>query len=467
MKKRAHCFEALPVLTALAAGAVASSACVEVGGANFNEQTPGNAPGGVHVSFGELAVAPSGRYVFTASEGKLIAGDLRSKRMRVLEAIDNPTRVAFWPADRGAGLFVLSRPSSGMEVIASYDLENDRVVWTRALQRQDTQLDVSESSGAIAVWSAADDRHNAGSVVVLDAETGDLSFEKIFEQMITDIDLTRHSHKLIVTLAETRDEDRSPRTQISVFDTRTGTPLCEAQIPNCTSNLVLDKNESRGFLAPTRCGQDPVSVIEFSEESCRFEVNLPGFGPVALSPDGARAIAFLDRDAPELAGLPPIPEPVKTSTTRYHLMSIDTATLEFETAALGASLPRYTFTPDGAALLIDHRRSGSSEVAPPIAVLDLENRRSRPVTGDRAALDHYVLTPDSRHAFVANAGLFDLEIPEARMSRVSLLIAPESVNITPDGSTLLLKEAASSTAIHVFDVGRRRISGSMTLKIGG
>jgi len=134
------------------------------GGANFNEQAPGNSdrggtdlsgqgdpweseggwegegegegeaegsgrpPGVRRVRFREIAVDPKGRYVLTAVDERLALGNLESGAVRIVSGIEAPGRVAF--AHREARFYVGSTRSvcdrTGTEETAEPCLAGER-----------------------------------------------------------------------------------------------------------------------------------------------------------------------------------------------------------------------------------------------------------------------------------------------------------------------------------------------------
>lgn len=425
------------------------TACLD-GGANLHGQAPGTPEGGVDVGLGHIAVAPDGRYFLSNANGYLVVGDLEARAMRALEGLPKADLIAFWP--EGSGFFLLSMPTSfepdATEEVLSYDLARGEIVWREALPRFDTGLDVAPGERLV-LWGFSGAR-------VLDARSGDEVADVPSDEGLADLDVLSDG-RLLITYFSTRDAARDPHTRIAMF-APSGVALCAIDVPNCSAELVVDDAETRAFLAPTRCGRDPVSVVELEAEACRFRENLPGFGPVALSPDGATVVAFMDRDAVD-PDAPPLPAAVRYSDVRYHLMFIDAAALTFDTLPIGDVLPRYTFTPDGRTLIVDHSLREASEG---LALLDVAARVVRPVRGPVVDMDHYVLTPDSARAFVVDAGLYALVVAEAVVQSVPLSFIPLSINITPAGDTLLLRDAHSGSVI-TYDVAGEKESGAVPL----
>lgn len=200
-----------------------------------------------------------------------------------------------------------------------------------------------------------------------------------------------------------------------------------------------------------------MSVIELTEGSERFYRNLPGFGPVAMAPDGATAVAFLDSLNVDRA-LFDDPAKIPSSDfdqSRYHLMIIDTTTLGYDFAAVGASLPRYAMTPSGEMLLVD-----SSFFGKPLRLFDTVTRAFRDVDGPAIKLTNFVISSDSRHAYVLYPELFDIDVPAALVSEIDLPFVPQNINIAADDRSLYLRR--DNNHVCVFDLATRSCQRELT-----
>jgi hypothetical protein len=250
--------------------------------------------------------------------------------------------------------------------------------------------------------------------------------------------------------------DAGPSTRLHSLDLTTG-EVTRFEVPNCASELVLTPNARFAFLAPTRCTKDPVSLIDL--DANRFVKNLPGFGPVAVAPDGMLAVAFIDAThiEPSLyddpAKIPPADQ------GRYHLMLIDTATLDFRTVPLGDSLPRYAITPDGQILLVD---SPSWIQDGRLRLLDVAGARLVSLSGtDDVRLESYVITSDAERIYLLYDGLYRIDVAEARLQRIPLPFTPLNLNLTPDDARLILRE--SDERMWLYDIERGRLDGSIDI----
>lgn len=436
---------------ALAAGLVlALAACSEwqtggnIGGANQNGRGPGNRQGGLALANGEVAVHAHGHFFVTVKDGTLVVGELGGANVRALDGIGTPRRIAFWEGSAGDGLVVLASGSSG-ERLLSWSRAADQVLWQRELARSDRWLDINSTGTRLAL--------TGDTILIVDAATGADVGTLAPRSPVRDVDFSADGKRLLVT-EETvwKSTDGTPHTDVTVNDADTGEESCRVDTQNCADELVLSPDGERAFLAPTLCAKDPVSVVKVSSAGCALERQLPGFGSVALSPDGRTAVAFLDRDNAEAATLG-MPAEVVRSSKRFHLMFIDVASLEYRTAPVSNQLPRYAFTPDGAKMLVDTPMDLLSNVV----LLDVASGRSRVLRGPPAKLHRYSLLPDSGRVFTVDNGLFELDLGDAVVRPVPTSFPPAVLNITPDGRTLLAGDG-QLPLLHLLDTGSRRES---------
>jgi DNA-binding beta-propeller fold protein YncE len=287
------------------------------------------------------------------------------------------------------------------------------------------------------------------NVLVVDARNGKTVAEHAPRGPgIRDVDVL-HDGRVLIT-EETEWRDNRPVTRLSVRDATTGEQTCEVDTDNCADEVVLSRDEGRALLAPTLCAQDPVTVVALTAGACSVEKQLPGFGPVALSPNGKVAVAFLDRDAVDASGQAN-PAQVKGSSVRYHLMFIDMTTLSFETRPQGDWLPRFVFSPTGDELLVDT----PMDVMGGVEVHHVADGAVSTVGGLPVRLNHFAFSPDGSRAFVLDRGLHELDVANAKMTHIMLPFTPSSVDVTPDGLTLLVVNLGRNT-VHFVDAITKR-----------
>lgn len=440
--------------------------CFE-GGANFHGQSAGNndrggvdlagsrdsvwddtsATGGDHEGFGELAVDPEGRWFLSRVGPQLVVGDVAAGTTAVVEGVSRPSRLAFaWRAPR---FYVTSETS---RAVAAYDARTRARLWSweHAACSYDVRLYPSRDDRVL-VLACFD------AVFLLDAATGSerARHDTAHEQAIEDVDVTPDSLFALVTLDERWGQSEgSPSTAIEFLDLASGRVVDTVHVPNCSAPLVLAPDGARGFLAPTRCGRDPISVVDVHQR--RFVRNLPGFGPVAMARDGNTAVGFLDTWAMD-ESLFREGDPRPTGAAAYHVMLIDTRSLAFRLVPIGDELPRYDLTPDGNVLLVDWDSWWSDEGdGQRIRLLDVPTGELRTVAGSAVQLDHYTLHPNSRDVYLlSEASLYWLSTPALRVTPVSVTGHWRSLNLTPDGRNLLLLDF--SDRLTVYDLGTRSI----------
>lgn len=415
------------------------------GGANNGQQTPGNMDDGVALEEGEIAVSPKGTSFLARVGNDLIRGDVDGS-WDALPNLDNPERLIFAP-ERSVVYIATDSPPQ----LHAHDLTRDERLWTTKLHDEISYLDFDFDSRP---WLhvTSDDRFlvvvELRDVTVFDARSGAQLAQWSSQDEIVDVDLDPSGDAMYVAYAE-KWEEQGPLTAFSTFSL----PDLKSEtiwLPNCSDEVVMDEVGRYAFMAPTTCQQDPVSVVDL--QSGEFVRNLPGFGPIALASQGDVAVAFMDLDNLDSELFLPT-DPMPKGEARYHLMLIDTRTLEFTTVELGESLPRYAPTPDGKLLLIDSNAFYDDER---VRIFDLQTGKLEPVLGPDIRLENFVLTSDSKRAFLVDDGAFELSIDERVIRSLPLSIIPTNINMTRDDRWVLLQDALGP--VHVYDVESERVT---------
>lgn len=442
-------------LVGLMAGVLATGCVGEwktggnIGGANRNARAPGNIPGGIAVRAGDIAVSPAGNYFVTLKGGTLVQGTVGGDDAREIQGVPKPDLLAFW--GQGEGFYALhkersgpTRAETGREVLVSYDRATNQEKWRQEFTRDDTRLDVTPTRVIL----------SGKRLTILDSANGRVVSDREVKTSVRDVDVIGGGSHILAT-EDTNWENGSPATTLSVVNTEDGSEESTTDAPNCADDVEVSEDESTAYLAPTLCQQDPVTVISLDRTNIKVLKNMPGFGPVARSPVGGHTmVAFMDRDAAPPEGTT-VPDAVRNSGDRYHLMLIDTDTLEFTTSPVGNQLPRYAFTPDGKNLLVDNPVDTFSN----IRIFDMAAHTMRDVSGPRVKLNLFTLSKDSAKAFIAENQLFVLDVNAARVRSAGFSIPPASVNLSLDGLTLLVTQTTDKVmlfldAINVRETGR-------------
>jgi hypothetical protein len=430
---------------------VASLSGCDFGGLNQNQQIAGNQDDGVNLSFGDIAVDPSGTYFLSRNEGGLVHGNILTGGAKVLPGVQNPTRLAFNHEQNV--IYVTVEREGGDELIA-YDVSERKTLWSLGVNIEDKETNTHGVVTFPLVQVTDDNQHliltHKREVEILDLDDGDVTRSEVFGDDVVDIDVTPDGSRILVTTEHewVNDPDGdTPETQIQDVPTDPD-PTIDAKtikVPNCADELVVAPDGEHAFLAPTTCNKDPISVINL--DTNEFVVNLPGFGPVAMSPDGEDLVGFLDLEEVDKSLFEDsgdIP-----SDGRYHMMFIDASTLQYDFLSLGGKLPRYAITPDGKVLLVDTVGWFDDER---LRVVDIKSRSIHTTSGPAVQLNDFVITSDSADVFLLDEGLFNLDISDRKVSSIGLDFDPENINITPNDSFLLLRE--KDTKIQVFDVAK-------------
>lgn len=177
-----------------------------------------------------------------------------------------------------------------------------------------------------------------------------------------DIDFSPFRNELIIT-SSTHLEDGAPEAYLDFVALETAAIIDTVSFPNCADELVLQPGGHLGLMAPVSCQHggptlnlgrrgketgvaecsmgsgafDPISVLDLDER--QFITNLPGYGPVDISPDGKTAIGFTRKHDMEIFWDFIQEEPVG-------LITVDLTTLDWNVIEYGNREPAYWIAPD-------------------------------------------------------------------------------------------------------------------------
>lgn len=438
--------------TALTTGATASS-CGSPG-ANLNEHDVGDEPGGVALDFGEVAVAPSGAFVIFKGANELLVGWPGAARVDEL-SLRAPTKLAF--SRQRTVVYVGSALDDRLHAV---DVAFDEELWSAPVgaagKLTTTLVDVARDDSRVLVTTGA-------HLTILDAQTGAVIKSHDFAQPVVDLQILPGDARALVVTQHTWAADAvTPSTEIEVVALADGA-VSSFQVPNCASALAITPDGGRAFLSPTFCNKDPISLLDLAPGKEGWVKNLPGFGPLALGPGGATAVAFLDTQNLDttLFDDPAQVPPHGPTDPRYHVMTLDTQTLKYDFTAWGDGVPRYLLTPDGRSLLVEAPwGTSSSSQAIPLRIFDTQTHAFRDVKGDAVTLDDFVMTDDSKHIYAVNLSLVDVDVAAGTSSKMNTGFSPLNINTSPDGATLYLRQDAST--ICIYDVAEETCTGTFT-----
>lgn len=424
------------------------------GGANENQHGVGNENGGVKVGFGDVAVAPTGDYVLFWADGKLTIGLPESGLSKPLP-VDAPTRLAF--AHDKDVVYVGSKLEGASDEVVAVDVIDAKVLWRAEISDADTGVMrlVASSNDQRLVVSSKTQLH------VLDALSGQTIRSHAVSNEVIDLKVLDDDRRALAVQAHTWRED-APLTEIAVIDLKTGTQRL-IEVPNCADTIAIDAANHHALMAPTTCRRDPVSIISLELGDEHFVRNLPGFGPVAIAPDGERAVAFVDAQNIDEALFDNPDQVPSAAGVRYHLMVINTTSLEFTLHPVGEDLPRYTLTNDGQLVLVDFSEDDSAGTR----IFDLETGAMRDIAGPKVTLDNFTMTKDSSHAYGIgpiwrqgdedqdlSKALFHIDVARERANWIGLDFAPLVINISADDANLYLRSDFSTVCVYSLEQDR-------------
>ncbi|HEY8072833.1 MAG TPA: hypothetical protein VIF62_01955 [Labilithrix sp.] len=318
-----------------------------VAGANQNDRSASR--DGEELLTGAMVVSPSGRFIVMQRNTVTLVYDVGSETYR--EIATPFARVAF--AKRADVVFALSADGN----LRALDLATLAERWSIAAAASATLLRLSDDDGALLFGDGQ-------TVRVIDAQTGAVTTSVSAPQAGFAAFVPGARRALVV--GHTLWHDAGPHTPVYDLDLAGARAASTVDVPNCEAPIVVTPNGARAFLSPTYCSPgaqavpgekwtnpDPVSVIDLAASGSSFVKNLPGFGPVVMSSDGTRLVAYLDvkRMDPSMFSDPK--QVPWADGQRYYLETIDPASLGFSLAGIGNAIPRFAMTADGRGLLVD------------------------------------------------------------------------------------------------------------------
>ncbi len=317
-----------------------------VAGANQNDRSASK--DGEELRTGAMVVSPSGRYVVMQRNTLTLVYDVTAG---TYHEVNVPLlRVAFAKSSDTA--FAVTVDGS----LQAIDLATRAVEW-KIPQASCSLLRIGPDDDVLLVGDDA-------NVRVIDAARGTVRGTTAGLGVVTHAAFVPGQSRALL-VGRTVWRDGGPHTPVVAIDLSGRGEVGRADVPNCEAPIVVVPNGSRAFLSPTYCSPgaqavpgetwtnpDPVSVIELGS-GVTFRKNLPGFGPVALSSDGSRLVAYLDVKRMDPAMFEDKAQVPWTEGQRYHLMTIDPVSLSFRLAPIGNAIPRFAMTGDGRGLLVD------------------------------------------------------------------------------------------------------------------
>jgi hypothetical protein len=438
------------------------------GGSNANDRSNGGEQGEPLLT-GAMVVSPDGKYVVAQRNQTTVLVNLQSKTAHEMPVTIE--RFAFSKVSE-RGFAVLADHTH----VVAYDLKTEAELWHATPSFQSATGATLEKLTDDGKYLILGDRDR---LLLFDAQFGTFRGTVAVGSTPTELSFVPQTSTALV-LGTTHFSDHKPQTDLVEVDleslsSRTST------IPNCSAPIVVNPAGTRAFVSPTFCDEgtsnstgsqwtnpDPVSVIDVSPESVTFVKNLPGFGPVAMDDSASRVVAYLDverMDASMFADASKVP--VATGP-RYHILTIDPVTLDYDLAPIGDLLPRFVLAKDGHTLLVDATvqlirgearvqatidSSGKftvdaklfGSISSQFGVFDTLTQSYQAITGASASLDRFVQLGDAKTVFTLKmtddglgGDLYRIDIDSK--SATSIGTSLRDIGLLADAKTLVLRE---------------------------
>ena len=306
-----------------------------VAGANQNDRSLGR--DGEDLETGAMVASPDGRFLVLQRNTVTLVYDVAARTYRELPA--QLDRVAF--AKRSDTIFAHFANGS----LVAIDLSSLASRWRVEAASTTSLLRVSDDDAAVLIGEPS-------ALRVIDAATGAVRNTAAASGALYAAFVPGQARALVV--APTVWHDAGPHTPVLDVDLDGGAARPVIDVPNCAAPIVVTPNAARAFLSPTYCSPgaqavpgevwtnpDPVSVIDLGAARATFQKNLPGFGPVVMSKDGTRLVAYLDVKRMDAKMFDDASQVPWKEGQRYHLMTIDPSTLKFQLSPIGNAIPRF------------------------------------------------------------------------------------------------------------------------------
>jgi hypothetical protein len=286
------------------------------------------------------------------------------------------------------------------------------------------------------------------TLAVVDAATGQ-AVTHSFASPLRDLDFSPVHRDLVLTTS-TWDEDGQPVATLTFLSPESHQIVAAVDFPNCADELKLQPSGTLALLAPTRCqarqggSADPISVIDLASRT--FVENLPGFGPVEISADGAQAVGFTRRaDMWTQWGYDQVEE--------VGLIVVDLPSLSWQVIEYGDREPGYYLAGSGRWLYAyestqdcrwrDRAAGYVCEDQRELARFDLHAGGQRvALEGPVVALHRFALSHGGERLWALDDGkLVRIDVGSPSTHHVPLPVEPELINVRPQQDYLVLGEA--------------------------
>ncbi len=288
---------------------------------------------------------------------------------------------------------------------------------------------------------------NRCHVAIIDLKTG-TSQTFTTPHPVRDLDFSPVHDELVMTWSTWKGV--TPQATVAFYDPVKGSTTELVEFTNCADELKIVPGKPLALLSPRSCAKDPISFIDLEKRT--FLGNLPGFGPVAITPDGKTAVGFTHKqvmiDEWDHLG----------QKQEVGLIFVDIATRKWQIVDYGDKVPTYTLSPDGAYLYSyeDHWKwvEGRDGVVRAKALPSMLSQwhvasHKRSVVSSHLKLRRFVWSNDGQSLYFLsskkNGQLHRIEVGTPKAEHVLLDTTAELLNIRPQGDYLVLGKSDTPT----------------------
>ncbi len=344
------------------------------------------------LDYSSVVVSPDGKFLIGnapvpgPNEGwaapglVLVVQELPSGDQGVYEELFNVQRINFSPDGKRAYLLENGGMSIAILNLETMDVLPERRYLTDKYTALDvgpygrfliaTNLPTNDFEEAAAGWSTECTNIQSRCWIDIVDLTGTASGRVDLGLPVRDLDWSPVRYEMVLTLVA--GATNTPNAKIAFVNPENHAIDGMVTVPNCADELKIQPNGTLGLLSPVACSQngfnagfvlnrgrfvdecpdpqpvqpqsgnfDPISVIDLDKR--QFVENLPGFGPVVVTPDGQTAIGFTRRDDM-------VQQWGYNQIARTGLIKVDLDTLDWTVTEFGELEPSYVLSPDGQTL---------------------------------------------------------------------------------------------------------------------
>ncbi len=281
---------------------------------------------------------------------------------------------------------------------------------------------------------------------------------------VRDLDFSTAHDEVVLTWSTV--SGGQPKATVAFYDPQTGITNALVEAGNCGGELKLVPNSDLALMAPTNCARDPISIFDLKAR--KHIEDLPGFGPVAITPDGKTAIGFTRRQDMQQTWN------YDGQKAKVGLIFVDLPDRTWKVVDYGERLPSFTLSPDGLWLYTFERtvewQQGASSApgslhnnANQLSRWNVATRKHTPISKTVAPQRFVWSKSGAQMHFLHQGSLHYLKTGGAKVVPSSIGQAAELINIRPQGDYLVLGRHNAPTFYKVPLTGKAPV---VKMKLG-